>query len=119
MRGRDLFSEDAPDSRDLVGELHPDPLFAAHVQHREPRLVITRWPRKLILGRDGHVQQFDLTSDPGERDGTAGAPSRELEARARALAAELDGDAPPGLADPVAPVDTRSVEGLRALGYIE
>lgn len=119
MRGRDLSSEGGANTRELVGELHPDPRFDARARDRNQRLVLTAWPHKLILDRDGGVQRFDLEIDPGELRDSAGGSTRDLASRAKVLAAELDGELARRQEEPVAPLDAETLEGLRALGYID
>jgi arylsulfatase A-like enzyme len=116
MRGRDLLADRAP-ARDLVAELHPDPDFEDHFEGREHRLVYTRWPHKLVLGRDGSAVQYDLANDPAEL--RPGKPVPAVEAGGRAIEAELDRALEAALQTPAAPLDEQTREGLRALGYIE
>lgn len=116
MRGRDLLADDLA-ARPLVAELHPDPNFEDHVEGRAHRLVHTRWPRKILLERDGRAIEYDLANDPGELRPSE--PSSAVEADVRVLESELDRALEAALQTPVAPLDPQTREGLRALGYIE
>jgi arylsulfatase A-like enzyme len=116
MRGRDLLAGQLG-GRDLVAELHPDPLFAERVRPREQRLSLLRWPWKALIRRDGGVSLYRLDRDPGEVDSLAAEADEvgaDLGERAARLARALDqtAAAPPGQ-----PPDPQTLEALRALGY--
>ena len=120
MRGRDLLAERAPlAKRDLVAELHPDPVLEEHLRPRSHRFAVTRWPWKLIVHGDGRTEIYRKDRDPAEMD--------PLDARAEAVPADLarvgaalwrtpeaiaSGSAAPDL-------DPKALHGLRALGYAE
>jgi len=118
MHGRDLLAAEPP-ARDLVAELHRDPVFEDHVRPRVQRLALTRWPWKAIAGFDGSRSFYRLDRDPEERrplrEGAGEVPSELLAVVSdleRSLArAEPGSDAPP--------VDPETRAGLRALGYAE
>ena len=114
MRGRNLLADGGARPRDLVAELHPDPLLEEHLLPRSHRFAVTRWPWKLLVHADGAREVYRLDRDPRELErldaGAAGVPE-DL-----ALAGAILWRAPePG----AGPVDEEAREGLRALGYAE
>ena len=77
---------------------------------------------KLILGDDGHVELYDLLSDPEERiDLAAAEPARveHLTARIQSLLVEPSAAARRDPPDGDAEVDAATLEELRMLGYAE
>ena len=123
MRGRDLFAP-AVAARELVAELHDDPLFERRLGVRVQRFARIAWPWKVILSRDRAPEIYDLERDPAER--TPVAPGTTKAARA-ALRATLDRrarwrneyDAGNTRKQQGAAPDAETLEGLRALGYID
>jgi len=118
MRGRDLFAAESP-PRDLIAELHPDPVFADHVRPRAQRLALTRWPWKAIVGADGARSVYRLDRDPAELRPLAqpgdGVPEELLAALAE-FERRLAGADP---APETRPIDPETRAGLRALGYVD
>ena len=120
MRGRDLLAEGAPlAGRDLVAELHPDPVLEGHLRPRSHRFAVTRWPWKLIAHGDGRTEIYRKDRDPAETDPLGargkGVPADRARAGAalwRAPEAIASGSAAPDLED-------EALRGLRALGYAE
>ncbi|MDH3211945.1 MAG: sulfatase [Myxococcales bacterium] len=120
MRGRNLLAEGAPlAGRDIVAELHPDPVLAGHLRPRSHRFAVTRWPWKLIAHGDGRTEVYRKDRDPAETDPldarVEGMPADLARAGAalwRAPEAIAGGSAAPDLDDEV-------LHGLRALGYAE
>jgi hypothetical protein len=118
MQGRDLLQSDAVPKRDLVAELHPDPTFEAQLRPRSHSLALTRWPWKLIVMRDGGKALYRLDEDPGETNPLAdlAAAPDDLPRIAAALALEAAAAAETGRK---VGLDAETLEGLRALGYVE
>lgn len=118
MRGRDLLATGFP-TRELVAELHPDPLFERKVRPRVQRLALLRWPWKVIL-RDGAAPLvYDLARDPAEArsaDLHGAGPPPDLVADARARQSDLGRSAP---STPPTPLDAAARQRLRALGYAD
>ncbi|MFP8879765.1 MAG: sulfatase [Myxococcota bacterium] len=116
MRGRDLLDPGPLPARDIVAELHPDPLFEDHLHPRSQALSVTRWPWKVIVGMDGEERLlYRLDRDPLENE-----PIDHAVEAAEALlqaAAELTRTRPtPG---PGTSVDPDTLDELRALGYAD
>jgi arylsulfatase A-like enzyme len=118
MRGRDLLA-DALQPRDLVAELHPDPLFEDHVRPRSQRLALTRWPWRATLETDGKHRFHRLDRDPRQLqpavDDLAELPA-DLPAALDALALRRRASIREGYGGEL---DDETREGLRALGYAE
>jgi arylsulfatase A-like enzyme len=118
MRGRDLLAGNLP-PRDLVAELHGDPVFEDHVRPRVQRLALTRWPWKVIVGVDGARSLYRLDRDPDELRPLSAQSGEVPEGLLAALSdlerrlAAVDPAAEPRSVDP----ETRA--GLRALGYTD
>jgi arylsulfatase A-like enzyme len=120
FRGRNLTEEGARrGQRDIVAELHPDPLLEDHLGTRSHRFAVRRGPWKLIAHADGRMEVYRKDRDPGETD--------PLGARATGVPADLAraGSAswrPPeagsGSATPPA-VEPETRDALRELGYAE
>jgi arylsulfatase A-like enzyme len=118
MRGRDLLAAEPP-PRDLVAELHRDPVFEDHVRPRVQKLALTRWPWKAIVGVDGTRSFYRLDRDPEE---LRPLPTGGDEVPGDLLAALSDLERSLARAEPaseVRPVDPETRAGLRALGYAE
>ena len=119
MSGRALLASDAGPlpARDLVAELHPDPIFEEHLRPRSQSVALTRWPWKVIVGRDGAQTAYRLDRDPGESDplGLEEIPQDLLRAAAdrASVAAAAQG------AGERSEIDPETLDGLRALGYAE
>jgi arylsulfatase A-like enzyme len=118
MHGRDLLAAEPP-ARDLVAELHSDPIFEDRVRPRVQRLALIRWPWKAIVGVDGARSFYRLDRDPEElrplsEDGDE--VPRDLLPALSDLERSLVGAEPASEARPIDP-ETRA--GLRALGYAD
>ena len=116
MRGRALLADRPLESRDLVAELHEDPNFEEHIQSRRHRFALTRWPWKTIVDRDRTRRFYRVDRDFAETD-----PMTSAEGSPAELAGAID-DLSARLVDPEIDdefLDPDSVEGLRALGYVE
>jgi arylsulfatase A-like enzyme len=105
----------APEPRDVLLELAPKspepPEMRAHVRG------LVRGTRKLLIDPAGNARIFDLSRDPDERGG--GGPPDELAGLLAALErerAELASRV--GARAPAVPLDERTREDLRALGYL-
>jgi arylsulfatase A-like enzyme len=72
---------------------------------------------KLVVGRDGAIETFDLDDDPDERTPDALSDTRRAELRARLDAMKQDLGARAG-EHIVGSLDRQQKEGLRALGYV-
>jgi arylsulfatase A-like enzyme len=117
MHGRDLLSDAGRAARDLIGELHDDARFESHVQPRRQRLVITRWPDKLIIDRDGTLSRYDLDADGDELRALQDVGSDTLVAETRAIVEAFDRSLEARGAPE--PLDPETEAGLRALGYVD
>jgi hypothetical protein len=103
-----------PPAPDVIMELKPK----AGNDDRKHVESIVRGPNKLIIGRDGSREAYDLASDPQEMTANPGA----LEPMATALAAALADagtslERRAGVAVKGEALDTATKEKLRALGY--
>jgi arylsulfatase A-like enzyme len=120
MRGRMLLAaNDAPlPPRDFVAELHPDPVFEAHLRPRLQSVAVARWPWKLIVGRDGSATAYRVDRDPAES--IAIAANREVPEDVLRVATErAELAAAAAAAGAETPLDPETLDGLRALGYAE
>jgi arylsulfatase len=118
MHGRALLGVRPLPQRDLVAELHADPRIEEHIRPREHRFALTRWPWKAIVARDGERRVYRADRDPGETEplGTASDPvPDEIADAIETLGLRL------GASDREAgePLDPATLDGLRALGYVE
>jgi len=68
MRGRPLLAGASLPRRDLLAELHPDPIFEDHLRPRADGVALVRWPWKTVVARDGSVRGYRLDRDPWEGD---------------------------------------------------
>jgi arylsulfatase A-like enzyme len=104
----------APAGRDLLLELAPKagvPEVRAHGQG------LVRGTRKLLVDPQGQLHLYDLAQDPLEQGAAAPpAETQELAAALARLRRELGARA--GAPAPTLPLDERTREDLRALGYL-
>jgi arylsulfatase A-like enzyme len=119
LEGRSLAAAltgeaDAPGARDLLLELAPKPGVPEVRAHGQG---LVRGSRKLLIDPQGRARLYDLAREPGERG--AGAPPEELEELVAGLA-RLRGELGARAGAPAArlPLDERTRESLRALGYL-
>jgi arylsulfatase A-like enzyme len=118
MRGRDLLAPEPP-ARDLVAELHRDPVFEDRVRPRVQKLALVRWPWKAIVHVDGTRSFYRLDRDPEELHPLPGGGN---EVPGELLAALSDLEDSLTRAEPASearPVDPETRAGLRALGYAD
>ena len=89
----------------------------AETHRRNNRRGLIRGDWKLIVNLDTEVEElYDLRNDPLERSDLSDVRPE----RSAALRGELDSYyATPGTEAPVVPLDSESVEALRALGYLD
>lgn len=119
MRGRTLLGARSTPNRDIVAELHPDPVLEEHLRPREQRLALTRWPWKLIVMRNGDHAFYRLDEDPSEakplHDVSGEIPDHLVtEARKIDEAASQQPDSGATLE-----LNPETRKGLRALGYAD
>jgi arylsulfatase A-like enzyme len=99
---------------DILLDLAPK-LDAHEVRTHSSGLV--RGSRKLLVDPQGRPRVFDLARDPGERAASGGEQdAKDLLAALERARAELGARA--GVRTPAAPLDARTREDLRALGYL-
>lgn len=121
MRGRNLLGEIEARGRDLIAELHCDPLFEDHVRPRRHWGSLLRWPWKVIADREGVQTWFRADRDPMEREALL-AGSVELEPEALRAGAELGRITRAGSPEAcgrVPSLDEDERSRLRSLGYAE
>jgi arylsulfatase len=121
MRGRDLFDAEAVGHRDLVAQLDPDPIFEKNVAPRRQRQAFLRWPWKVIVDADGRAEFYRVDRDPAEVS-PMGAGNPQVPDPLRRVALRLAREASTARAaapTPTEPLDPRTREELRALGYAE
>ncbi len=121
MRGRNLLGETEARGRDLIAELHCDPLFEDHVRPRRHRGALLRWPWKVLADREGSHTWFRADRDPMEREALL-AGSLELGPEALRAGAELGRITRAGSLEAcreVPSLDEDERSRLRSLGYAE
>jgi arylsulfatase A-like enzyme len=117
MHGRDLLATRPLPPRVLVAELHADPKIEEQIRPRTHRFALTHWPWKVIVDRDRSRRFYRADRDVAESSpvtGLAEVPDAVSDA-VDALTRELGALTP----DNSEPLDPDTIEGLRALGYVE
>ncbi|HUT74392.1 MAG TPA: sulfatase [Armatimonadota bacterium] len=119
VRGRSLIAlaragEAAPDDREL---------FVEHLLYGAEQKALRTARHKVILHpRTGEVEAYDLRTDPGEHHNLAGGPRAPFALRGRLLAltraSEQRTAAWLRAGVTAAPLDERTTERLRSLGYV-
>lgn len=119
MLGRDLLVKQGPSARDLIAELHPDPYFEEYVHTRSQRLALTRWPWKLIVDRSGETSLWNLEEGAEAATDAAETPFEALSTDALHVTRALDQSFAKRESQPRKALDVKTLEGLRALGYVD